>query len=277
VNAAGTPDSILGQISDYFLSGIDLTPDLTRALKPFPSPQSYVRTQPLPATCVVAGPAGVPFRSFLALNIAVEAARRAVKLVLVDGARKLVPGEFAPEAPGPGEAERFIGHFGLRLVVPPDGHDLPLDPGEVDLLVVHAPASPAEDAVRIARLGDTLVLPIGSDPMDAALICAFLDAVGKAGPVPTTYLVVVGVGSVREARETFSRAARAVRAVSGMRLLSAGFVVVDPALRASLARGRPLGVSAPDAASARSLRGVARLVVEDALHAERRSRDEWLT
>lgn len=266
--ARGTEASILGQISDYFLSGIDLTPDLTRALKPFAA-QAATKTRPRPATCVVAGPAGVPFRSFLALNVAVEAARRSVKLLLVDAARKLVSGEFAPETPG--QAERFIGHCGLRLAVPPPDDDLPEDLGDADLVIVHAPASPAEDAIRIASLGDTLVVPIGSDPMDAAQICAFLDAIGREGTVPTTYLVVVGVSGVREARETFSRAARAVRAVSGMRLQSAGFVLEDPPLRAALARGRPLGVVAPESASARSLRGVARLVVDDALAGRNRS------
>lgn len=268
-----TEASILGQISDYFLSGIDLTPELTRVMKPFPSPTPHLPVTRQPHTCVVAGPAGLPFRSFLALNIAVEAARRTIKLLLVDASRKLVAGEFAPEKPGPGESERFLGHFGLRLVVPRDGADLPPDPGDADLLIVHAPASPAEDAIRIASLGDTLVVPLGSDPMDAAQICAFLDAIGRSGTVPTTYLVVVGVTGVREARETFSRAARAVRAVSGMRVQSAGFVIADPALRASLARGRPLSVSAPEAASARSLRGVAKLVVDDALSAEHRMVD----
>jgi len=269
--ARGTEASILGQISDYFLSGIDLTPDLSRALKPFAAPSQATPTRPQPRTCVVAGPAGVPFRSFLALNIAVEAARRSVKLLLVDAARKLVPGEFAPESPG--ETGRFLGHCGLKLALPPPDDDLPADLGDAELVIVHAPASPAEDAIRIAAMGDTLVVPIGSDPMDAAQICAFLDAVGREGPVPTTYLVVVGVSGVREARETFSRAARAVRAVSGMRLQSAGFVIEDPPLRVALARGRPLGVLAPDASSTRSLRGVARLVVADAMAAERRSRE----
>jgi hypothetical protein len=46
--------------------------------------------------------------------------------------------------------------------------------------------------------------------------------------------------------------------------------MADPPLRQSLAKGRPLSVAAPESASARSLRGVARLVVEDALAADHR-------
>jgi len=274
-SAGPTRASNLERVCDYLLSGVDLTPGLTRAFTPRHTPQPSTDPYVQPKTCVIAGAAGVPFRSFLALNIAVEAARQKVRLVLIDRARKLIPGEFAPDAIGPGDTEHFLGHFGLRLIVPPIDEDLPTDVDDIELFLVHAPASSAEEAARFTRLGDTLVVPIGPNPMDAAQICAFLDAIGRLGPVPTPYLVVVGATGVREARETFSRAARAVRSMSGVRVQSAGFVILDPALRSSLASGRPLSVAAPYAASTRSMQGVVRLVVDDALAAERRSQEEW--
>jgi hypothetical protein len=267
--------SNLEHVCDYLLSGVDLAPELTRPLRPLDQPQKSPQPRTRAKTCVVASATGVPFRSFLALNIAVEAARQKMKIVLIDRARKLIQGDFAPQLIGAGDAEYYLGHFGLRLMVPPPNEDLPRHVGDAELFLVHAPASPSEDLVRIAQLGDTLVMPIGPDPRDAAQICAFLNAIGRAGRIPTPYLVVVGAVGVREARDTFCGAARAVRAVSGVRVQSAGFVILDPALRGALASGRPLSVSAPYAASARSMQGVARLVIDDALAVERRSREEW--
>ena len=106
-------------------------------------------------------------------------------------------------------------------------------------------------------------------------ICSLLDAIGRAGRIPTPHVVVVGAAGVREAREIFSTTARAIRAVSGVGIRSAGFVILDPALRSALSSGRPLSVSSPYAASTRSLQGVTRLVVDDVLSAEPRSREEW--
>lgn len=207
-------------------------------------------------------------RSAFVWNLAIELAR------LGRGAALLAPAE--PDAsalwPDPGR-----GPLGVEVILAAASEPAALARAAQDLATLRAVESPEAEGVLLVRVPTgALEKPADVAPLlshvllfatpDARdLLDAFALARRVVGAVPDAVLGVIvhGVRSLEEARESFERLARAVERHLDRPLLSWGLVAGDLHVHRSILHRRAVSLTQPQSPTARSLSAAAGLIAHD--------------
>jgi hypothetical protein len=263
----------LADVLHYFLPELDagptdaVTDEGSAPTPPTASASPEDRTEPLWLLGLPVGDCDV-VKAALAWNLAVETARLGRAAIVL--APETEPGSPVwPEA-GPGP-------LGTELVLSPARDlDALIDDacqvaktrggsarhgGGVFVCVPPHWLDAGGDAVR--RL-DWWLLLTSSHRRELQHACAVAKTLASANPLARIGLTVHGVRSIAEARSAFEHAARVGRDQWGITLHSYGLLVDDLHVYRAIAAQRAIGIAHPQAAAAKALMDVARLLDEDA-------------
>jgi len=254
----------LGDVLHYFIPGIEPAETESEPAGT-PAPRQPAPPRELAVIAVPLGRRDV-LRATFVWNLAVEMTAqgaltrvvvpsRMVPPVLPDPGRGALGAELIPVlADGLGELSRAA----LDVAV---GH-----PGDEDqaapVLVCVPPAwlAKAADGAAILRRVQLFTSPEASELIEAYALAKHLWSAGRRTEVGVT---VYGVQRVEAARRTFERLADTARRHLGCELRSYGLLVDELQIYRAIVERRPIGLAHPQSRAARSLRDVARLVLDD--------------
>ena len=246
----------LGDVLHYFIPEVEVDP---------PSPPPSLATGDLSVVAVPLGPRDL-LRATFVWNLAVEMASQGAQPTVITPSR-MTP----PVWPEPGRAA-----MGAELV-PVLADDLgDLSRAALDVAVTRTAGDPqpapvvvcippawlrkAADGAAILRRVLLFTSPDPTELIEAYALAKHLWAAAPRAVVGTT---IYGVPRVEVAARTFERLAETARRHLGCDLTSYGLLVDELQIYRAIVERRPVVVSHPQSRAARSLRDVARLLLDD--------------
>lgn len=221
----------------------------------------------LPLVALPLGPRDVVRAAFV-WNLGVELARLGASATILAPSRDAKSSLWPDAGPGPLGSELVLAHADDLATLARAGRGL------VEAREREAPHAPSVVLARVPpawleRPGDGAVLarrvllfssPDRRELLETYALVKRLVAVAPAARIGVT---IHGVRSVAEARGAFHRLARAAERHLRRGLISYGLVADDLAVYRSVIARRPVSLSQPQSAAARSLGEVARLLLDD--------------
>jgi hypothetical protein len=264
----------LGDVADYFLprAGGEATPARPGPPRAPAATPLAERPAALPIVAIPMGERDV-VRAAFAWNLCVEVARLGASAAL------LAPEE---EEPSPLWPESGPGPVGTEVALAPAKDLASLGRAALDLAVSRAADADGEGLVLVrvppawlegagdarALLRWVLLLSAG-DARDLLETYALAKAVLRRSPDARVGVAIHGAQRVAEAAQAFGRLAGATARHLGHSVVSYGLLVDDLHVYRGIVARRPIGLEHPQSRAARSLRDVARMLLEDSRSAAR--------
>jgi flagellar biosynthesis protein FlhG len=173
---------------------------------------------------------------------------------------------------GPAEIRVLPGAHAMRSLV----EELAEGPGrllaeftaleaETDFLIIDAGSGLGPAIATLARAADQVAVVTTPEPTSLADAHAALKRLRRAAPSgpPALRAVVNQAQSAGEARETLDRLAASSREFLGSVVSPLGYVMTDPHVSKAVRKRQPFLITYPSAAASRSVRRLARTLIEE--------------
>jgi len=260
----------LGDVADYFLPRAGPARAPVRAEPALgPSPARHLAAERPAALPIVAIPMGDRdvVRAAFAWNLCIEGARLGASAALL-APREEDPSPLWPESgPGPVGTEvalaeagdlASLGRAALALAVARAA-----DADGEGLVLVRVPPAWLEGRGDAGVLLRWVLLLAAGGARDLLEAYALAKAVRRRSPDARVGVAIHGARRVAEAARAFDRLASATTRHLGRSVVSYGLLVDDLHVYRGIVARRPIGLEHPQSRAARSLRDVARLLLED--------------
>jgi hypothetical protein len=264
----------LGDVADYFLPRAGGAAAPARPAPPrAPAPvQAAERPAALPIVAVPMGERDV-VRAAFAWNLCVEVARLGASAALLAPREEDASPLWPESGPGPVGTEVALADAGDLASLGRAALDLAVsraaDADGEGLVLVRVPPAWLEGAGDARALLRWVLLLAAGDTRDLLEAYALTKSVLRRSPEARVGVAIHGARRVDEAAQAFGRLARATARHLGRSVVSYGLLVDDLHVFRGIVARRPIGLEHPQSRAARSLRDVARLLLDDSRGAAR--------